>query len=126
MNIPEELKYTSEHEWIKLDGDFAYIGISDFAQKELGDIVFLDINTIGKDVKAGEIFGSVEAVKTVSDLFMPVDAEVIELNPGIEANPELVNTDPYGHGWIIKVKVDNTSDVAGLLSAADYKKIIGV
>ena len=126
MNIPEELKYTSEHEWIKLDGDFAYIGISDFAQKELGDIVFLDINTIGKDVKAGEIFGSVEAVKTVSDLFMPVDAEVIELNPGIESNPELVNTDPYGHGWIIKVKVDNTSDVAGLLSAADYKKIIGV
>jgi len=126
MNIPEELKYTSEHEWIKLDGDFAYIGISDFAQRELGDIVFLDINTVGKEVKAGEIFGSVEAVKTVSDLFMPVDAEVSQINPEIESKPELVNTDPYGHGWIIKVKVANTSDVAALLSAADYKKIIGV
>ena len=126
MNIPEELKYTSEHEWIRVDGDLAYIGISDFAQKELGDIVFMDINTIGKDVKAGEIFGTVEAVKTVSDLFMPVNAQVLQINPEIESKPELVNTDPYGKGWIIKVQLKDKASVTGLLSATDYKKIIGV
>src|SRR6185437_3368921 len=105
MNIPEELKYTKEHEWIKLDGDVAYIGITDFAQKELGDIVFLDINTVGQQVKAGEVFGTVEAVKTVSDLFMPIDSKVAQINPEIESKPELVNSDPYGNGWIIKVEV---------------------
>lgn len=126
MNIPEELKYTSEHEWIRVDGDLAYIGISDFAQKELGDIVFLDINTIGQEVKAGGVFGTVEAVKTVSDLFMPIDSNVIQLNPEIESKPELVNTDPYGKGWIVKVEVKDKSSINSLLSATDYKKLIGV
>ena len=125
MNFPQELKYTKEHEWIKVDGDIAYIGITDFAQKELGDIVFIEADSVGKTVKEGDIFGTVEAVKTVSDLFMPVTGDVLELNSDIESSPELVNSDPYGKGWIIKAKLANASDVNSLLSADDYKKLIG-
>src|SRR4051812_34793136 len=125
MNFPEELKYTAEHEWLKLDGDIATIGITAFAQSELGDIVYIDINTLGDTVEKDEVFGSVEAVKTVSDLFMPVTSEVLESNPDLDANPELVNSDPYGKGWIIKVKVANPEEVAGLMSADEYKKHIG-
>jgi len=125
MNFPKELKYTKEHEWIKADGEFAFIGITDFAQKELGDIVFLDINTLGENVEKDQVFGSVEAVKTVSDLFMPVSGKVLELNPEVESNPELVNSDPYGKGWVIKVALKNKAELSGLLSVDDYKKLIG-
>jgi len=125
MNFPAELKYTKDHEWIKVDGDVATIGITDFAQKELGDIVYVDINTIGETVDQEAVFGTVEAVKTVSDLFMPVTGEVLELNPEIEAQPELVNTDPYGKGWMIKIKISDASQLAALLSADAYKAIIG-
>lgn len=126
MNFPEELKYTEEHEWIKLDGDTAIIGITDFAQSELGDIVYVDINTIGDEVEQNDIFGSVEAVKTVSDLFMPLSGEVLEVNPKIDDEPELVNSDPYGDGWIIKVKVLDKSQFDDLLSAEEYKEKIGM
>lgn len=126
MNFPEELKYTEEHEWIKLDGDTAIIGITDFAQSELGDIVYVDINTIGDEVEQNDIFGSVEAVKTVSDLFMPLTGEVLEVNPKIDDEPELVNSDPYGDGWIIKVKVADKSQFDELLSAEEYKEKIGM
>ena len=123
MNIPETLKYTKDHEWIKIDGNVALIGITDFAQGELGDIVYLDINTVGEEIKEHEVFGTVEAVKTVSDLFMPVSGKVLEVNPLLESNPEKVNSDPYGDGWMIKVEVKgNTS---GLLSASQYKELIG-
>ncbi|MFL5731211.1 MAG: glycine cleavage system protein GcvH [Cytophagaceae bacterium] len=125
MNFPKELKYTQEHEWIRVEGDMAFIGITDFAQKELGDIVFLDINTLGSDVAKHEVFGTVEAVKTVSDLFMPVSGKVLELNPSVESNPELVNSDPYGKGWVIKVSLKNKAEVDQLLSVDDYKKLIG-
>jgi glycine cleavage system H protein len=125
MNFPKELKYTQEHEWIRVEGDTAIIGITDFAQKELGDIVFLDINTLGDEVGKHEVFGTVEAVKTVSDLFMPVSGKVLELNPGVETNPELVNSDPYGKGWIIKISLKNKAEIDQLLSADDYKKLIG-
>jgi glycine cleavage system H protein len=125
MNFPAELKYTKDHEWIKVDGDIATIGITDFAQKELGDIVYVDIATIGETLDAEVVFGTVEAVKTVSDLFMPVAGEVLELNAEIEAQPELVNSDPYGKGWMIKVKISDASQLAGLLSADAYKAIIG-
>lgn len=125
MNFPAELKYTKDHEWIKVDGDIATIGITDFAQKELGDIVYVDIATIGETLDAEVVFGTVEAVKTVSDLFMPVSGEVLELNAEIEAQPELVNSDPYGKGWMIKVKISDASQLAGLLSADAYKAIIG-
>jgi len=125
MNFPAELKYTKDHEWIKVDGDVATIGITDFAQKELGDIVYVDIATIGETLDAEVVFGTVEAVKTVSDLFMPVSGEVLELNAEIEAQPELVNSDPYGKGWMIKVKISDASQLAGLLSADAYKAIIG-
>ena len=125
MNFPAELKYTKDHEWIKVDGDIATIGITDFAQKELGDIVYVDIATIGETLDAEVVFGTVEAVKTVSDLFMPVAGEVLELNSEIEAQPELVNSDPYGKGWMIKVKISDASQLAGLLSADAYKAIIG-
>ena len=121
MNFPAELKYTKDHEWIRVEGDEAVIGITDFAQRELGDIVFVDINTIGEEVAANEVFGTVEAVKTVSDLFMPVTATVLELNEAIDASPELVNTDAYGEGWIIRVKLNNPSDVDNLLSADAYQ-----
>jgi glycine cleavage system H protein len=125
MNFPKELKYTQEHEWIKVDGDVAYIGITDFAQKELGDIVFLDVDTVGKDIIKHEVFGTVEAVKTVSDLFMPITGKVLELNAELDAHPELVNTDPYGKAWIIKASIKNKEELNDLLSADDYKKLIG-
>jgi glycine cleavage system H protein len=125
MNFPEELKYTEEHEWIKLDGDVATIGITDFAQGELGDIVYVDVNTAGDQIEQNEIFGSVEAVKTVSDLFMPLTGEVLEVNELIDDKPELVNNDPYGDGWIIKVKVADKKQFEELLSASAYKEMIG-
>lgn len=125
MNFPQELKYTKDHEWVSVQGDIATIGITDFAQSELGDIVFVDINTVGDNVDKEAVFGTVEAVKTVSDLFMPVSGEVLEMNATIETNPETVNKDPYGAGWMIKVKLSNASEVDSLLSADDYKKIIG-
>ncbi|NQD71148.1 glycine cleavage system protein GcvH [Sphingobacterium shayense] len=121
MNFPAELKYTKDHEWVRVEGDQAVIGITDFAQRELGDIVFVDINTVGEEVAANEVFGSVEAVKTVSDLFMPVSATVLEVNDAIDAAPELVNTDPYGDGWIIRVQLNNAADVDTLLSADQYQ-----
>jgi glycine cleavage system H protein len=125
MNFPAELKYTKDHEWVKVDGDIATIGITDFAQKELGDIVYVDIATIGETLDAEVVFGTVEAVKTVSDLFMPVKGEVLELNAEIESQPELVNSDPYGKGWMIKIKLSDASQLAGLLSADAYKAVIG-
>ncbi|NGF55419.1 glycine cleavage system protein GcvH [Parapedobacter sp. SGR-10] len=124
MNFPAELKYTKDHEWIRVEGDEAVIGITDFAQRELGDIVFVDINTVGEDVPANEVFGTIEAVKTVSDLFMPVAATVLSINDAIDASPELVNSDPYGEGWIIRVKLADPADVNGLLSAEEYKSEI--
>lgn len=121
MNFPAELKYTKDHEWIRVEGDEAVIGITDFAQRELGDIVFVDINTIGEEIAANEVFGTVEAVKTVSDLFMPVTSTVLAVNDAIDGSPELVNTDPYGDGWIIRVKLSNVADVDALLSAEQYQ-----
>ena len=121
MTFPKDLKYTKDHEWVRVTGEEAIIGITDFAQRELGDIVFVDVNTVGDEVGQNEVFGTVEAVKTVSDLFMPVDCTVLEVNDKIDASPELVNQDPYGDGWIVKVKLNNIADVEGLLSAADYE-----
>ncbi|MHB8259023.1 MAG: glycine cleavage system protein GcvH [Bacteroidia bacterium] len=126
MNFPENLKYTKDHEWIKVEGNIAHVGITDFAQKELGDIVYVDITTLNETVAKEVVFGTVEAVKTVSDLFMPITGKVLELNPKIDANPELVNNDPYGDGWMIKCTVDKTDELNHLLSVADYKKLIGV
>ena len=125
MNFPEELKYTKDHEWVRLSGDVATIGITEFAQGELGDIVFVDITTVGETVDAEGVFGTVEAVKTVSDLFMPITGEVLEVNPALDGNPELVNTDPYGEGWMIKAKVANLADFDALLSAEQYRQLIG-
>jgi glycine cleavage system H protein len=125
MNIPAELKYTKDHEWVKVDGDVATIGITDFAQSELGDIVYVEVETEGETLNAEDVFGTVEAVKTVSDLFMPISGEVVEFNTELEANPEAVNSDPYGAGWMIKVKVSNPSELDGLLSAEAYKSLIG-
>lgn len=124
MNIPDNLKYTNEHEWIRVEGDVAYVGITDYAQGELGEIVFVEIETAGETIAAGETFGSVEAVKTVSDLFMPVLGEVLEVNPALEAQPELVNSDPYGEGWMIKVSVDDPAELDRLLDAAAYAALI--
>jgi glycine cleavage system H protein len=126
MNFPTELKYSKDHEWIKVEGNTGLIGITDFAQKELGDIVFLDINTVGQTIKHAEVFGIVEAVKTVSDLFMPVSGKVMEVNPELEAHPEYVNSDAYGNGWIVKVSIDNPSELDALLDVESYKKLIGV
>ncbi len=126
MNFPSELKYTKDHEWIRVEGNTAYIGITEFAQRELGDIVYVDINTVGKEVSQEEVFGTVEAVKTVSDLFMPITATVSEVNGKLDANPELVNQDPYGDGWMVKVEVSDASQLDGLLSAEEYKSQIGV
>lgn len=126
MNIPDNLKYTKDHEWVRLEGDIAIVGITDFAQKELGDIVYVDINTLGETVEKEAVFGTVEAVKTVSDLFMPITGEVIEVNPNLESSPDSVNSDPYGDGWMVKVKVADPASVNTLLSAEDYKKVIGL
>tara|TARA_B100001765_G_scaffold42754_1_gene24543 strand:- start:329 stop:709 length:381 start_codon:yes stop_codon:yes gene_type:complete len=124
MNLPEELKYTEEHEWIKVDGNIATIGITDFAQGELGDIVYIEIDSIGNELNVSEIFGTVEAVKTVSDLFMPIKGTVIEINSNIESTPEIVNEDPYDKGWIIKIEIAENQDIENLLSADDYRKMI--
>jgi len=125
MNFPAELKYTKDHEWVRLEGSVAVIGITEFAQRELGDIVYIDIPSVGKVIDREDVFGTVEAVKTVSDLFMPVTGEVAEINALLDSQPELVNSDPYGEGWMVKVKVANVADVDGLLSAADYQKLVG-
>lgn len=125
MNIPAELRYTNEHEWIRVEGDVAYVGITDYAQSELGEIVFVDINTEGETVAQNEVFGSVEAVKTVSDLNMPVTGEVLEVNETINDQPELVNNDPYGEGWMIKIQVSNPAELDTLLDANAYKALIG-
>ena len=125
MKIPNELKYTKDHEWIAIDGDIAKVGITDFAQRELGDIVYVEIETVGELLKADEVFGTVEAVKTVSDLFLPVEGEILELNEDLETSPEDVNNDPYEKGRMIKMKVSNPNDVDNLLTSEDYKKLIG-
>ncbi len=125
MNIPAELKYTKDHEWVKIDGDVAIVGITEFAQNELGDIVYVEIETEGESLSQEEVFGSVEAVKTVSDLFMPVSGEVIEFNEALESAPETVNQDPYGDGWMVKIKLSDSSELDALLSADDYKNLIG-
>jgi glycine cleavage system H protein len=125
MNIPAELRYTSDHEWVRLEGDIATIGITDFAQHELGDIVFVDINTVGKELASNEIFGTVEAVKTVSDLFLPMAGTILEVNAGLESAPEAVNTDAYGEGWMVKVKVSNPDEFNSLLDAEKYGALIG-
>lgn len=124
MNFPAELKYTKDHEWIKVEGNEAFIGITAFAQRELGDIVYIDINTLGTEVNEGDVFGTVEAVKTVSDLFMPLTGTVLEINDKLDANPELVNQDPYGDGWMVKISFTGTTD--SLLGADEYKSLIGV
>jgi len=124
MNFPSELRYTKDHEWIKLDGDIATIGITDYAQRELGDIVYVEVETVGKSFKAGDVFGTVEAVKTVSDLFLPVDGTITELNKDLANSPESVNNDPYGVGWMIKMKVNNTADVDNLMDAAAYEAVV--
>lgn len=125
MNFPSELKYTKDHEWVRVSGTEAVIGITDFAQRELGDIVYIDINTVGTEVGKEEVFGTVEAVKTVSDLFMPLTATVLEVNNDLNDNPELVNSDPYGKGWMVKVSLANAADADGLLSADEYKELVG-
>lgn len=125
MNFPDNLKYTKDHEWIRVEGNHAFIGITDFAQSELGDIVYVDIQTEGEELAHEAIFGTVEAVKTVSDLFMPVSGKILEVNKGLDANPESVNKDPYGNGWMIKVALKDPSEVGKLLSSADYKSLIG-
>lgn len=124
MNFPNELKYTKDHEWIRVEGEEAIIGITDFAQRELGDIVFVDVNGIDEEVEKDEVFGSIEAVKTVSDLFIPVTSTILEVNPEIDSSPELINQDPYGNGWIIRVKISDPSQVDGLLSAEEYKELV--
>ena len=125
MNIPNNLKYTEEHEWISIDGDTAIIGVTDFAQGELGDVVYVEIETEGDNLEKGEVFGTVEAVKTVSDLFMPISGEVVEVNEALESAPETVNEDPYGKGWMIKVKISDTSELEDLLDSDKYQSLVG-
>ncbi|HNY07085.1 MAG TPA: glycine cleavage system protein GcvH [Bacteroidales bacterium] len=125
MQVPENLKYTKDHEWLRVEGNEAFIGVTDFAQSELGDIVFLDVTTVDETLAMGESFGTIEAVKTVSDMFMPVSGKVLEFNEELEAEPELVNQDPYGKGWIIKISMSNAAEANDLLDAAGYKKLIG-
>ena len=125
MSIPAELKYTKDHEWVRIEGNIAVVGITDFAQGELGDIVFVDIDSVGDELNAGDVFGSVEAVKTVSDLYLPLSGKVVEFNEELESEPELVNTDPYGKGWIIKLEIAEGSDQSELLSADQYNEVIG-
>jgi len=126
MDFPAGLKYTKDHEWIKVEGDEAFIGITEFAQRELGDIVYIDISALGKAVAKDEVFGTVEAVKTVSDLFMPVAGTITEINPALDKQPELVNSDPYGEGWMVKATLQDVADLDGLLSAESYQSLIGV
>jgi len=125
MNIPTDIKYSKDHEWIRVEGDFAYVGISEFAQSELGDIVFVEIDTVGESLAKDAVFGTVEAVKTVSDLFMPVSGEVLEVNSKLESSPELVNQDPYGEGWMIKIRLSNPEELNTLMDGASYKSHIG-
>lgn len=124
MNFPENIKYTNEHEWIRVEGDIAYVGITDYAQEQLGDIVFVDIQTVGETLNAGDVFGTIEVVKTISDIFLPVGGEVLEQNEALADQPELVNQDPYGEGWLVKIKPAEDADFDSLLSAEDYKKLI--
>ncbi len=124
MNFPENIKYTNEHEWIRVEGDIAYVGITDYAQDQLGDIVFVDIQTVGETLNAGDVFGTIEVVKTISDIFLPVGGEVLEENEALADQPELVNQDPYGEGWLVKIKPAEDADFDSLLSAEDYKKLI--
>ena len=126
MNVPDELKYTKDHEWVRVEGESIVVGVTDFAQKELGDIVYVDVDTEGDTIEKEEVFGSVEAVKTVSDLMMPVSGEIVAFNEALEDEPELVNTDPYGDGWMIKVLVSDFTELDGLLSANQYKELVGV
>ncbi len=126
MNIPSNLKYTKDHEWVKVDGDTVTVGITDFAQSELGDIVYVEVETLDETLEADEVFGTVEAVKTVSDLFLPVSGEIVAFNEALEDEPEKVNTDPYGEGWMIKIKVSDPNDINELMSDTDYKTLIGV
>jgi glycine cleavage system H protein len=125
MNFPDNLRYTKEHEWVRVQGDEAVIGITDFAQHELGDIVYVEIETLGQQLKAGEVFGTVEAVKTVSDLFLPVNGSITEINPKLNTHPELVNNDPYGDGWMVKMKLNNPADLSALMEAGAYQKLVG-
>ena len=124
MNVPENLKYTKDHEWLRTEGETGYIGITDFAQGELGDIVFIEVETAGETLKKGDVFGTIEAVKTVSDMFMPVGGEVLEVNPVLEDSPDLVNKDPYGQGWMVRIRITDPSEVEALLSAESYKAIL--
>ncbi|HNW88561.1 MAG TPA: glycine cleavage system protein GcvH [Bacteroidales bacterium] len=124
MKIAENLLYTESHEWVRIEGENAFVGISDFAQHELGDIVFVEVDTIGETIGKGEAFGTIEAVKTVSDMYLPLSGEILELNPVIEANPETINKDPYGEGWIVKIKLTNPAEADALLKAADYAKLV--
>ena len=126
MSIPANLKYTKEHEWLRVEGNTAWVGITDYAQSELGEIVYVEVETVGEELAEGDVFGSVEAVKTVSDLFLPLSGEIIEFNDALESDPESVNTDPYGKGWMIKVKVANVNDFDELLSSEAYKELIGL
>jgi glycine cleavage system H protein len=125
MNVPENLKYSKDHEWIRIEGDVAFIGVTDYAQSNLGDIVFVEVETVGEDIEKGEAFGNIEAVKAVEELYMPVGGEVLEFNESLEGTPELVNRDPFGEGWMIKVKMSNPADVDELLDAEAYKELIG-
>jgi len=125
MNVPENLKYTKDHEWIRIEGDNGYVGVTDFAQSELGDIVFIEIETVGETLKKEEVFGTIEAVKTVSDMFMPVSGEILEMNPAIEETPDVVNKDPYGNGWMVKIKINDPAEINQLLSPEKYKELIG-
>jgi glycine cleavage system H protein len=125
MSIPANLKYTKDHEWVSLEGDIATVGITHFAQKELGDIVYVEVETLDQTIEKDEVFGTVEAVKTVSDLFLPLSGEIIEFNEALESNPEIVNSDPYGEGWMIKIKISNSAEIDSLLSSESYKELIG-
>ena len=124
MNVPENLLYTKDHEWLRVEGDMGYVGVTDFAQSELGDIVFIEIETLGETLKKEEVFGTIEAVKTVSDMFMPVGGEILEVNPALEESPDVVNKDPYGKGWMVKIKLTNPTEVNGLLSAEKYQALL--
>jgi len=124
MNFPVELRYTKDHEWLRLQGDIAFVGITDFAQRELGDIVYVEVETVGKQLDAGAVFGTVEAVKTVSDLYLPVNGTILELNPALANSPELVNNDPYGGGWMIKMKINNVGDIETLMDSGAYEKMV--